>query len=65
MTKISSIQLNSNEAFAKFEAGLRRAIKISPDEMNARIEINNAHREAVRVENGQPKRGPKPSGTTT
>jgi hypothetical protein len=45
-----------------FNAGLRRAVKISPVKMNARVEEDNARREAERRATGEKKRGPKPKG---
>ena len=48
------------KAIDKFNTGLRRAVKISPSQMDARVEQDNARREAERTANGEKKRGPKP-----
>jgi hypothetical protein len=50
------------KAMAMFNAGLRRAVKISPAKMNALVEHDNARRDAERTANGEKKRGPKPKG---
>ena len=62
MRKISAIKLEPNEAFSVFESGLCRALKIDPAQIRTRIEQDNAHREAMRVESGKQKRGPKSAG---
>jgi hypothetical protein len=48
------------KAMSAFTAGLRRALKVSPSQMNALVEQDNAQREAKRAQSGQAKRGPKP-----
>jgi len=48
------------KAMAVFNAGLRRAVKISTAKMETLVEQDNAHRDARRVLYGQAKRGPKP-----
>jgi hypothetical protein len=48
------------KAIAKFNIGLRRAVKISGPKMDALVDQDNAQRAAKRAESGQSKRGPKP-----
>jgi hypothetical protein len=48
------------KAMTMFNAGLRRAVKISPAKMDGLVEQDNARREAERAERGHAKRGPKP-----
>jgi hypothetical protein len=50
------------KAMTMFNAGLRRAVKISPMKMDALVEHDNARRQAERAANGEKKRGPKPKG---
>jgi hypothetical protein len=48
------------KAMTTFTAGLRRALKISPSQMESLVEHDNARRDAERTASGQAKRGPKP-----
>ena len=46
-------------AFANFRGGLRRALKLSKEELDRRVAEANAARTADRVQKGYAKRGPK------
>ena len=46
-------------AFVNFQAGLRRALKLSKEELDQRVAESNAARTADRVQRGYAKRGPK------
>jgi hypothetical protein len=48
------------KAMTMFNAGLRRALKVSPSKLELLVEQDNAQREAERAEKGHAKRGPKP-----
>lgn len=60
MTEISTTEFDPRIAFGNFQAGLRRALKVSRSEMDARIAADNAQRDAERTQKGYKKRGPKP-----
>ena len=47
-------------AMSKFTPGLRRALKVSPSQLDMRVEQDNSQREAERAVTGDKKRGPKP-----
>jgi len=50
------------KAMSTFNVSLRRALKISPATLDARVAQDNARREAERRATGEKKRGPKPKG---
>ena len=47
------------KAMTMFNAGLRRAVKISGRKMDELVEQDNVRRDARRTATGQAKRGPK------
>jgi hypothetical protein len=64
MAQISTAEFDPRAAFANFQEGLRRALKVSRPEMEARIAADNAQRDAERTQKGYKKRGPKPKKTS-
>jgi hypothetical protein len=58
---MSAITVESPEgAFQNFQNGLRRALKVSKEELAERVAQDDAARTADRVQRGYAKRGPKP-----
>ena len=60
MQNLSSLKVrDQQEAFASFQGGLRRALKLTKEELDRRVTEANAARTADRVQKGYAKRGPK------